>query len=303
MAIITLRAGALGLSIAPDCGGSIARYWQDIDGREIEWLRPASPEAIARRDPLGMSCFPLVPYSSLIRHGRFAFRGRQVELPLNFAPSRHSIHGHGWKQPWTLLKSNAAVAVIEYRHRADAWPWSYRATQSFRLDSERLTLGMSVTNESREAMPAGLGPHPYFVRTPGACLTANADRIWLNDSELLPTELVTPPVKYDLRRGVQPSRTEMDHCFAAWDRRADIEWPEWRARLTMVAEAPLDYLVVYTPPSADYFCVEPVSNITDAFNLDAAGRADTGMRVLEPGETLTVTANFLPQLQTNGDAK
>jgi aldose 1-epimerase len=292
---LTLRAGGAGLSIAPECGGSIVRYWQELAGRTIEWLRPAATEAIERRDPLGMSCFPLAPYSSLIRAGRFTFLGQQVALPPNYLPSRHTIHGHGWQRPWTALRSSATSATIEYRHQADEWPWSYRAEQHYDLSPERMTVRMFLTNEGRSSMPAGLGPHPYFVRTLRARIAACADKIWLNDEELLPTELTAPPAEFDIRRGIVPARTAMDHCFAAWDRRAVIEWPEWHARLTMSAEAPLNFLVVYTPPGQDYFCAEPVSNVTDAFNLAAAGRADTGMQVLQPGETMTATAYFEPQ--------
>ena len=54
----------------------------------------------------------------------------------------------------------------------------------------------------------------------------------------------------------------------------------------MTAEPPLDFLVVYTPPGRPFFCVEPVSHVTDAFNLAAAERGDTGARALERGETL-----------------
>ena len=55
-----------------------------------------------------------------------------------------------------------------------------------------------------------------------------------------------------------------------------IDWPELGARLVMPAEAPLDYLVVFTPARRPFFCVEPVSHVTDAFNLAEAGRADSG---------------------------
>ena len=54
----------------------------------------------------------------------------------------------------------------------------------------------------------------------------------------------------------------------------------------MTAEAPLDFLVVYTPKGRSFFCAEPVSHMTDAFNLAAGGRTDTGARTLAPGETL-----------------
>ena len=63
-------------------------------------------------------------------------------------------------------------------------------------------------------------------------------------------------------------------------------------RMTMTATGQLSFLVVYTPAGEDFFCVEPVSNCTDAFNLAAQGRADTGMRVLPPGETMHTTITF-----------
>jgi aldose 1-epimerase len=62
----------------------------------------------------------------------------------------------------------------------------------------------------------------------------------------------------------------------------------------MRAELPLDCLVIYTPAGRPFFCVEPVSHVTDAFNLAEAGRADSGTSVLEPGETLE-TAVVLTQ--------
>ena len=53
--IITIRHGDSGVSISPAAGGSITRYWQDTAGGTIEWLRPASPEAIdeGRREARG----------------------------------------------------------------------------------------------------------------------------------------------------------------------------------------------------------------------------------------------------------
>jgi aldose 1-epimerase len=296
MSLITISSGDTHLTLAPGLGGTIARYWQAVRGGVFEWFRPASPASLGSINPEAMSLFPLVPYSGLIRQGSFTHDSRRIVLPLNWLPAQHTIHGHGWQAPWHLVETDGSRARVEYRHAADAWPWAYRAEQSYRLDRNRLRIEMTVTNEGDAPMPAGLGPHPYFVRTPRAKITAQADKVWLADSENLPTELVTPSPFYDLRSGLMPSQQAIDHVFAGWDRRAVIEWPEWQARLTMTAEAPLDFLVVYTPPDQDYFCVEPVSNTTDAFNGFAAGRTDTGTRVLAPGETLKVAAEFQPEV-------
>ena len=64
--------------------------------------------------------------------------------------------------------------------------------------------------------------------------------------------------------------------------------------IRVTAESPLDCLVVYTPPGRDFLCVEPVSHVTDAFNLAASGRADTGMQLLEPGEALRAMVTLTP---------
>ncbi len=284
--IITMRHGDTGLSICPAAGGSITRYWRE-GARSIEWLRPATEDTISRRDPLGMASFPLVPFSNRIRDGRFAFEGTEVTLPLNFLPEKHTIHGKGWQTPWTLVGQEEDTATIAFSHSPDAWPWPYAAEQTFTLDEGGMSILMTVTNRGDRPMPAGIGPHPYFVRTPQSRITASVDRMWLSDDEVMPTELVTPPPGRDPNVGVVADSVAMDNTFTGWGHRVEIDWPEWGARLVMEAPPPLDHLVVFTPPGEDFFCVEPVSNMTDAFNLAAAGRDGTGMTVLGPDETLT----------------
>jgi len=288
--LITLRTGGAGLVLAPAAGGAVARYWIDDAGRSLDLLRPwAAP---GQGDRFLAAAFPLVPYSNRIRAGRFSFRGRDVTLPLNRPPERHSIHGVGWQVGWTPLDVGPHEAALEYRHAADSWPWAYRARQRFALGERSVSVELSLTNESDTAMPAGLGWHPYFVGTPRTTLTASVKAIWLTDDEFMPTTLSPPPRELDPTRGVKVDAVALDNCFTGWRRRAVIEQPEERVRLTMTAEPPLEFLVAYTPPGRPFFCAEPVSHITDAFNLAAAGRPDTGMRILPPGETLRATVTL-----------
>lgn len=296
MDLLNLRAGETRLTVSPSAGGSIARFWNEGKGRTIEWMRPTPAAALRQRMPLAMSCFPLVPYSGRICDGRFAFQGKDVILPLNFLPEPHSIHGQSWQIPWKVIHADETLCAIEYHHMADDWPWQYRTTQDLILDPNLLTLEMSLTNEGPGPMPAGLGPHPYFVRTPQAKLTAGIAKMWLDEAETMPTKPVDPPTSHDLRKGVRPAAVVMDNCFSGWDRKAVCEWPEWKARLTMTADAPLDFLVVYTPKNQDYFCVEPVSHAPDAVNNVNAGRTDTGFQVLEQGKTMRVAIRFKCEL-------
>jgi aldose 1-epimerase len=294
-AIVTLRQGRAGFTVCPLAGGVITRYWHELDdGSARDWLWPASTDAIGQRDPLGMSCFPLVPFSGRIRDSRFQFQGQTVKLTMNFLPQRHAIHGHGWKQPWQLLEQTANKLIIEYRHNADEWPWDYSSRQTFELSEQGLKATIDVRNESAKAMPAGIGFHPYYVRTPKAKVTAEFDKIWLNDDEVMPVELVAAPAERDLRKGLVMEQIALDNTFTGWNRRALIEWPEWNASLLLEAEAPLDNLVVYSPPGQKFFCVEPVSNVADAFNMADQGQPGSGVRILEAGETLAATARFTP---------
>lgn len=73
--LVILASGAARLEVCPVAGGSLARFQTTIDDRAVDWLRPASTETLRDGDPLGMACFPLVPFSNRIRQGRFAFGG------------------------------------------------------------------------------------------------------------------------------------------------------------------------------------------------------------------------------------
>ena len=144
-------------------------------------------------------------------------------------------------------------------------------------------MALTLTNEGDTPMPAGLGWHPYFPRTPRATITATVRAVWLTDNEMMPTALASPTVPADPSRGVAVGAVALDNCFVGWSCRAVLEWPESGASLAMTAGPPLDYLVIFTPPGRPFFCAEPVSHVTDAFNLAHAGRADTGQQVPRSG--------------------
>ncbi len=292
---VVLATTSARLEVCPDAGGSVARYRTMVDGEMVDWLRPASAETLRRSDPLGMGCFPLVPFSNRIRRGRFAFQGRQVALPRNRPDMPHAIHGHGWQAAWAPRDRSADALTLEYAHAADAWPYPYRARQRFRLTDAALSVTLEVENLGGETMPAGLGLHPYFNRRDGARVAATVDRVWLTDDEVMPTGLAPAPSDWRLADGLDVDAVALDNGFTGWNGRARIDWPASRRALSITADTAFRFLVVFTPPGADFFCVEPVSHCTDAVNMMAAGRDDTGMAVLAPGERLSGTVRFTPR--------
>jgi aldose 1-epimerase len=295
--VILLRARHAEAGVAPRIGGCLTHFhWRD-GARTIPWLRPtaAADRQHGPADRLG--CFPLVPFSNRIRDGRFRFGGRAIALPLNQQPQPHAEHGHGWQAAWTIVAATEASATLDYDHPADAWPFPYRARQEIVLTEKELRVTLAIENRGTDAMPVGLGLHPYFPATPACTLSAPVDAMWATDAEVMPTSLVAADPRLGTRDGLPLATTPLDNAFTGWRRRATIRWPGRRAWLQLDADAPLDFLVVYAPPGGDHFCVEPVSHCTDAFNLAAQGRRDTGMLTLVPGASVRATVRFRPAVE------
>jgi aldose 1-epimerase len=292
--IVALHCGPARVEVAPRLGGTILGFWSVEGGVRTDWLTPRATSPIAVSGTCPLASFPLVPYSNRLRDGRFAFRGRTVDQPLRPGDA-HAIHGHGRLRDWQVVEAHDDRLTIVYEHAPDAWPWRYVARQDFTLTADALTVRMAIENRSPEDMPAGLGHHPYFPRTPQTRVAAEIGSIWLPEAGLFPTQHGAPPPAMDPNEGVAVDRISLDHAFAGWTGRAVIEWPERGQRLVMTADPSLGTLIIFSPPGKDFVCVEPVSHGVDAFNLAEAGVSDTGMRVMRPGEAWEASLRLAPE--------
>lgn len=289
--LLELRDGQASVAIAPNIGGSLAWFRWDHGGEFIDWLRPASGKALAAGDAGEMACFPLVPYSNRVRDGRFTFADREIQLPVSRPGDPHFEHGHGWRRPWAVVSREAVSAVLRYHHEPDNWPWRYEAEQDIRLVAGSLEVRLTLRNLSAEPMPAGFGLHPYFPAPPSTRIGTDIDAMWETDADVLPTRRVKAQQR---SQTIDVASSNLDNVFTGWSRTARIVWPE--RSLDLEADAPLDFLVLYTPPGEAFFCAEPVSNATDAFNLETKGNAGTGLIVLAPGDSCTARICFVPRL-------
>lgn len=218
------------------------------------------------------------------------------QLPLNFGDHPHSIHGVGWQLSWRLKRQAPDRIVLELAYDGAGWPFAFHATQTVALDGATLHHELTLTNRADVPAPAGLGMHPYFPRHGRATLTADVHGVWLTEDTCLPTERVPCPSHWNLSAGANADKLHCDNQFETWDRRARIVWPDENMSAELTASDDLDRLVVYAPAEEDFFCVEPVSHMTDAFNRSADGMSneETGMRILEPGETWRVWMKLSP---------
>jgi len=280
--ILNLRYGNTLLAIKPEVGSCITRYCLKTEEQVLELMRPANQAGLSAKNQLEMDCFPLIPFANRINNGRFSFQGEQIKMLANSGLEVHTIHGQGWKAAWTVCEVEENRAVIADQYFLDECSFPYLARQIFELNGPSLTVNLQITNSGKPALPSGIELHPYFVRTPLAAITAKTEKMRVNDFENIPLWLQSVQESDCLSQGVTVNQKAMDNIFCGWNREVLISWPEWKKTFKISAEAPLDFLVIFTHKNEDYFCVEPVSHVNDAFNLLDRGDLWTGAKILLP---------------------
>ena len=294
---LTLHCGQLRCDIRPDLGGCVAGLWL---GAVPVLQSTAAAKLLSVR---GAGSYPLVPYSNRVGYGRLHWQGRQMGLPLNFAPEPHAIHGVGWERAWALHEHSDCHAVLHYHHAADAtatadtadtttdkaatttdsaaWPFAFDSSQRFTLSEQALEMQISITNCSPLPAPAGLGWHPYFAKNANSRVAFAAHGRWEMGPDKLPTgRLAHAGLHTDCRS------LAVDHCFDGWDGLVQLQTEALAIRVT----SDLRYLVVYTTPERDSIAIEPVSHVNNALALAAeTGQQPEalGVRVLQSGQTFS----------------
>jgi aldose 1-epimerase len=256
--------------LRPDLGGAVAGLWMG----DLAVLRSTEPGELASSRP--SACYPLAPYSNRLGYRRFRWLGQDHTTQPNFDDSPHSVHGVAWQRPWGVIASSAAEAEIGYSHAADAhWPFAFEVKQRFVLTPDALEVHMALTNRHDKPQPAALGWHPYFPKRQRSRLHVELSDRWDSDASGLPTRKVPQP-------GIDGDITHLgfDHCFEGWRGPARIRDEKLSLRLT----SSLPYLVVFTPETKPYFCVEPVGNVSNAIHM--AEPLAHGLKSVEPGATL-----------------
>ena len=275
---VILRCGALHCEVAPQLGAAIAGLWRN----DLPVLR-STPAAQLSQVRLS-ACYPLVPFSNRVAHATLLWNGTSHPLVGNFAPEPHAIHGVAWMRPWQVLDASDGFALLSFEHQADAnWPFGFDCSQAFRLSPDALEVTLSVTNQSDQAAPFGLGWHPFFAKRPASRIGFKAAGRWDMGPDKLPTQR-----RSNSGMDVDCDALDIDHCFDGWRGDVVLQDPQMTVRLS----ASLDHLVVFTHPGCDFVAIEPVSHVNNAINMagaDAARLQQLGVRVLQPGESMSAT--------------
>lgn len=291
---LSLESDLWKAEVVPAWGGAMTLLQVQHEGRWRDVGRPAGERACAEADRLGMTAWPLLPYSNRIPGGvlrtRFDDRSEALRLPPTDTRFSMPIHGTGWLRPWKTEEVSPAQCRLSLAESASHWPWALYAEQCLSIEADGLHIALSVRNDGDADMPCGLGWHPYFVRTPLATLRTRFE--WRDESD--PEATVFHSVRrsagtqWDGRQDVLlATLAPLDHCFGGWEGRARLTWPEWNLVMEMrTADSTMRHCVLFCPPDADFICIEPVSHASYALGTPASQALQDGIVRLAPGQTL-----------------
>lgn len=303
---LVITNGRFNMGVAPSLGGSLTHLAWTAEGRpEVDLLRRSGAADIASGNPSRLASFVMVPFTNRIDAGRIPLPSSSdprhaVEVPINRPTQNAAIHGFGRSAPWKVAEATATRLTLTQSFRDAGNPYEYLAEQTFELSQDDVTCRVRVTNRGREALPFGIGFHPWFDRTPAATLTLRAAQAFRMDERDMPVAAVALETVfgdgpfYGQHTMTIAEKTPFDTPVNGWSGRAIVTWPERKTALTIAGEGALRLVHIFSPKEPAVFCVEPVSHLPDVVNrrhLAAYG----DMTLLAPGASMEGSMRLTPQ--------
>lgn len=289
--LIALENDRLALRVSSQGGAVVDGHTRD--GRPF--LRTGHSAGKAFYVP---ACFPLVPIANRVEGNGFDFGGKHHAFKPN-TDEPFYIHGDGWLSEWAIEDAGKTGLRLSFEQAQPARsPYVYKAIQTIRLNGATLSLHLSVENRGGDAMPFGIGFHPYFPRTARTRITAPAHVWWTEGANHLPVAQEAIPESADFSQSRMLPQRWLNNCFEGWAGHARIVWPESGLAAEVNADPIFSRYMLYAPDSdRSFFCLEPMSHAPNA--LAMTGPA--ALHVLAPGDVLSggfsVTVSNLEGLQ------
>lgn len=274
--------------IAPSLGNNAWRM--SVKGQDIFWAPYSGPAELRKRPALGGNPF-LAPWANRLDQDAFFANGKKYLLNPDLGNFRRDQNGrpiHGllaYSPAWEVVEVRVdehgaeTTARLEFYRHPDLmaqFPFAHVIWMTHRLRSGALEIETRVENLAREPMPLSLGYHTYY-RVPDAprdewtVHVPARERVVLSP-QLLPTGERRPA---DLPEALPLAGVHLDDVFTGLVRdtagRAQF-WVRGKKQKISVLFGPRFTVgVVFAPRGRDFICFEPMTGVTNAFNLAQAG--------------------------------
>lgn len=280
--MIRLTSERLRMSLSPRQGAAVTAFEARVGGTWQPVLAAPDGSASAPAALTG-AMFVMVPFANRARDNTLAAGPVHHALRPNTAEPL-ALHGTGWERPWRVADAGPTHCGLTLSVGAD-YAFPFEAVFTVELDGDTARLALTVANPGESVIPAGLGFHPFFPRRADTLLRFGAATFWLEGPDHLPTDPVSIPAELDFSAGRPLPGSWRNNVYSGWDGRAAIVQPGLGYTCHLAASPALAELMLYTPPEADTFALEPQTHTSGATGRPPPPGA-TGLTALAPGRTI-----------------
>ena len=276
------------VAIAPSLGN--LAYEFKVNGKNAFWLPYETLAEMKARPQFGGIPF-LAPWANRLSEDAFFANGEKFRLNPDLGNIRRDEHRnpiHGlltFSPDWRVTAVEADSDSASVTSRLEFWkhpdlmaqfPFAHTIETTYRLHEGVLEVRTTIENLSAAPMPVGIGYHPYFQlhdapRDQWKVHLAARDRLVLSKM-LIPTG-ERKPVEFP--DPLPLAGVALDDVFGGLVRdgseRATFSVEGAREKISVIYGPKYTVAVVYAPPGRQFICFEPMSAITDGFNLAHAG--------------------------------
>ncbi len=297
--MIELRDGDLTAHIDPAFGNNAVSL--KLRDREFLW----TPPDFRTRPALGGVPL-LAPWANRIDGDRYYANGKRYHLNPDLANLRRDANGlpiHGllaFATEWSVRQQTArwATSRLEFWMRP-RWmahfPFAHTIEVTHTLENGALEIATEIRNFSFDPMPLCIGFHPYFQLPDSPrdewTLRIPARRAVQLNEKLTPTGETSP---FDPNAAYPLRANSFDNVYADLTG-DDFSAESKNARLSVRFGPSYTVAIVYAPPDKSCFCFEPMTALTNAFNLEHAGKMSL-LKVIAPGGTWRESFWIRPEL-------
>ncbi len=269
-----------------------------VKGQRVFWNPYATLAEFKARPTLLGNPF-LAPWANRLDQDAFWANGKRFQLNgslnnVRFDQFRQPIHGLvQFSSQWQVASLASGDESASVTSRLEFWrypewmaqfPFAHSYEMTYRLKNGVLEVDTAVENLSTEPMPVSLAFHPYFT-LPGVArdewrLTLPVREHVVLGAKLTPTGEKKP---FDLPQPLELRGRQLDDVFAGVDpaREFTVEGGGKRVAVRFGPNFPVG--VVYAPQGRDFVCFEPMTGVTNAFNLAHEGKIPPPQQIAPGG--------------------
>lgn len=288
------------VSIVPSIGNTA--YDMKVNGKAVFWS-PYQSLAEFKAKPVLLGNPLLAPWANRLDTDAFYANGKRYLLNDGLHNYRRDGNGkpiHGLLTQageWEVTNVKADDSSAEVTSRLEFWrypdylaqfPFAHNLEMTYRLRDGVLEVVTSIENLSRSPMPVGIGFHPYFTlhdapRDAWQVQIPAKEHVTLSPL-LIPTGAKTPNT---LARPLSLQGQQLDDVFTTIERdsqgRAEFSVQGKSEKIAVVYGPKYPVAVIYAPPGKDFICFEPMTGVTNAFNLAHEGKYNE-LQTVAPGQ-------------------